>query len=389
MEKRTELKAIVTDGLWRKSLSAIRSLGKAGFEVTVMGGSLATTGFWSRYTKDKIIAPLASQDPEAFGLKLSQALEAAPSSVVLPMEDASLMWVSKNRERLAGRFLLAPHSSLETAQDKGATLKHARTQGLTCPKTWEPANPREFADLAVSLTPGHFVAKPRTGTGSTGLNYGETKSYEEWLTHWRRYGAMLVQERLPPEGKSIGVSMLMDSYGECAAAFAHERLQQFPTSGGPSTDRQGVRAPELIVFSTLLLKSLNWRGVAMVEWKIDSRDGTPKLMEINPRFWGSLELAVRSGIDFPTLYARAAIGEKLPPAHPYLSGLRCRWLMPGDILRYVTSSERESLREFLQGLPASAEEWDRSDVMGAAAAVVCTAAHALNPRYWKYARKRG
>lgn len=46
----------------------------------------------------------------------------------------------------------------------------------------------------------------------------------------------------------------------------------------------------------------------MVEWKVDLRDGRPKLMEINPRFWGSLELAVRSGVNFPSLYADADRG---------------------------------------------------------------------------------
>jgi len=39
----------------------------------------------------------------------------------------------------------------------------------------------------------------------------------------------------------------------------------------------------------------------MVEFRVDARDGTAKLMEVNPRFWGSLQLSILSGADFPYL----------------------------------------------------------------------------------------
>ncbi len=381
--------ALVTDGLWRKSLSAIRSLGKAGFSVSVMGESAFTSGFWSRYCRERIRGPTAANDAEAFGRALTGALERRPDAVVLPMEDASLNWLSANRERLPGKWLLPPVESLAIAQDKSRTLEAAEKIGLPCPRTWRPALASEFAELALSLPPGGFVAKPRSGSGSAGISYGERRTREEWVAHWERFGAMLVQERIPADGRGQGVSLLMDGEGRCVAAFAHERLQQYPNSGGPSTDRHGVRAPELIAASIRLLESLRWRGIAMVEWKVDPRDGRSKLMEINPRFWGSLELAVRSGIDFPALYARAALGERLPDAAPYPAGIRCRWMIPGEILRYLTQerAQREGILSFLRGLPGLAEEWDWRDLRGALATLVCTGALAINPRYWKYVRR--
>jgi predicted ATP-grasp superfamily ATP-dependent carboligase len=216
--------------------------------------------------------------------------------------------------------------------------------------------------------------------------YGEKRPETEWEAHWRRFGPMLIQERVPAQGRGQGVSVLMDSSGECVAAFAHERLQQYPNSGGPSTDRRSIHAPALVEKSLQLLKRLEWRGIAMVEWKVDPRDNQPKLMEINPRFWGSLELAVRSGVDFPVLYARAALGEKSVPVTSYAAGVRCRWIVPGEILRYLTQANgaREGILGFLRGLPSTAEEWDARDLTGTLATLVCTAAKALNPRYWKY-----
>jgi predicted ATP-grasp superfamily ATP-dependent carboligase len=384
-------RAIVTDGLWRKSLSAIRSLGRAGFDVTVMGDSFFTTGFWSGYATGRAIAPSAASDPDAFGKRLLKLVGEHPGAVLLPMEDATLKWVSDHREELEGkaRFLIPSRESLEIALDKRLTLQVAARLGLPCPRTWEPEDAPEFARLASGLEPGTFVVKPRSGTGSAGLVYGEKLAATDWEAHWRRFGPMLLQERIPEQGRGLGVSALMDQDGRCVATFAHERLQQYPNSGGPSTDRRSIHAPELVERSLELLRRLEWRGIAMVEWKTDPRDNQPKLMEINPRFWGSLELAVRSCVDFPLLYARAALGERSQPVTSYVVGRRCRWMIPGEILRYLTQApaRREGIIEFLRGLPALAEEWDPRDLLGTLATLVCTAGLALNPRYWKYVRR--
>ncbi len=68
----------------------------------------------------------------------------------------------------------------------------------------------------------------------------------------------------------------------------------------------------------------------MVEYKVDERTGTPYLMEVNGRFWGSLQLAVDAGVDFPALLVRAALGQPLPPPPEYREGVRLRWLW-GDV----------------------------------------------------------
>lgn len=386
--------AIVTDGLWRKSLSAIRSLGKAGYRVTVLGDSFLTTGFWSRYARARRRGPTAARDPDGFGRTLMAALQRAPGAVILPMEDASLMWVSQHRAEVEarGKFLLPSPEALEIAQDKSRTIAAAAQLGLPHPRTFLPSSAEEARRmLADSATESQWVAKPRSGSGSVGVRYldsleGRLPDY--WESYFAAHGAPLLQERIPAAGKGCGVSMLFDRDGRCVAAFAHERLRQYPVSGGPSTDRRSVapaQARELIDMSIRLLESLKWRGIGMVEWKLDPRDGKPKLMEINPRFWGSLELAVRAGVDFPALYAACALGEKPKPVMDYRA-TRCRWMMPGEILRYLSTPrrERESLRQFLGGLPRLAEEWDWRDIPGAIATFACTALLALHPRYWKY-----
>jgi len=86
---------------------------------------------------------------------------------------------------------------------------------------------------------------------------------------------------------------------------------------------------ELVEKSLALLKAIGWQGVAMVEYKVDRRDGWPKLMEVNGRFWGSLQLAIDAGMNFPLMLYRLATGEQVPPQFKYRAGVRCRWLI-GD-----------------------------------------------------------
>ena len=104
--------------------------------------------------------------------------------------------------------------------------------------------------------------------------------------------------------------------------------------------RESIKRPDLVRLGIKLLKLMKWYGVAMVEFKEDPRDGIAKLMEVNPRFWGSLQLAVFSGVDFPYLIYRMAKGESFEPVLTYGVGRRCRWLLPGDLFHFLWNPNR-------------------------------------------------
>ena len=331
-----------------------------------------------------------ARDPVAFERALLAHIESlGPKPVLLPMEEATIRWLTDRAEVVAehAHFLIPGRKSLMVALDKGKTFEAAAQGGIPAPHTELPEDPAALARAVAKLEGGAFVVKPRAGSGSAGVVYGEHRNEDAWRAHWERYGPLIVQQRVPPEGRAVGVACLFDGSGDLKARFSHQRLKQYPVGGGPSTDREAVHEPQLEAWSEALLRSLDWRGVAMVEWKQDPATGGFRLLEINPRFWGSLELAVRAGVDFPSLYARAALGEKIPESFEYQNGVRCRWMVPGDVLRYLSDPSRGSLRSFLKGGVHLAEEWDPSDKRGALATIVCTGALALNPRYWRYVRR--
>jgi predicted ATP-grasp superfamily ATP-dependent carboligase len=168
-------------------------------------------------------------------------------------------------------------------------------------------------------------------------------------------------------------------------AYAYRRLREFPVSGGPSTLRETIEAPELIEHAERLMQALDWTGVAMVEFKTDARDGVARLLEINPRFWGSLELAAVAGMNFPLMLYRLTRGEAVERVEARV-GVRSRWLLPGDLAHFVANPRRFSLEpSFFRFRDADThyDEFKAYDLRGSLATVPCAFLSIFDPETWK------
>lgn len=338
-------RVFVTDAHWRKTLAAVRSLGKGGLQVTAGESSPFAMSLFSRYCKRRVVYPSVHRKPQAFLTFLHRELDRYPYDLVIPMEEETLLLLARHRggSPAINRLPIPPAEMIAQVRDKGWLLRHAARQGIPIPKTAWLDTPDDLT-AAIRSIPPPWVIKPRVSSGSFGIAYVEqrNKIAEAYHAVHRLYPSPLLQERIPPEGGAFGCSALMDR-GRVKAIFVHRRLREYPIAGGPSTLRESIRHPHIEEMTVKLLHSLCWHGVAMVEFKVDPRDGVPKLMELNPRFWGSLALAIHAGVDFPMLLYRMAMGEDFPPVVDYKVGVRCRWLLPGDLLHFINNPQRFSL----------------------------------------------
>ena len=121
-----------------------------------------------------------------------------------------------------------------------------------------------------------------------------------------------------------------------------------PPQGGVSVLSESADVnPSLKSYAEKLLAAANWHGVAMVEFRI-APDGTPYLMEVNTRFWGSLQLAIDSGVDFPALMVSNELNLGIPNPASYKIGQRLRWLL-GDVdSLYLYLKGNYSVRQKIQ-----------------------------------------
>jgi predicted ATP-grasp superfamily ATP-dependent carboligase len=185
------------------------------------------------------------------------------------------------------------------------------------------------------------------------------QTYEELMERFglaQPYDWPLLQEFIP--GWGCGFFAIYDK-GECKRVFMHRRVREYPATGGASCCAESFRDPELERSGRALLDELKWHGVAMVEFRFDERDNRFKLIEINPKFWGSLELALAAGADFAGDYVRLALGEELQFTDQY-KDLRFQWPLDGDFqhARAVPSQALAILRDFLNPAVANNIPWD-------------------------------
>lgn len=338
-----KIDVIITDGHWRKSLAAVRGLGRKGIGTAVGESTRLATSRFSKYCRHAFVYPSPIHAPSDFIDHMQKMVRRSNSRMLLPMEDQTLLLLSQHREEFSRRtyFPFVSPEKLTFAGNKERVLQLAESKGIPIPKTWTVQSISQLEGLIKGL-PYPVVIKPKTGSGALGVSYIERPEdlKNRYLAVHEHYSYPLLQEYIPREGTGYGVSLLFDENTSVKASFVHKRLREYPVSGGASTLRESARYDDIRDMAVSLLKALGWFGVAMVEFKIDPRDGVPKLMEINPRFWGSLALPVASGVNFPYLLYRMAKGENFAPVEKYPLGIQCRWLLPGDLLHFIYNPAR-------------------------------------------------
>lgn len=343
-------RVLILDGFWNKTLAAVRSLGRRDLFVAAGEWTHFAPALFSRHCRRRFVYPSVGRHPAEFLAALERELNVGRYDVLLPMELATQLLVAENRRRLEPmvRIPFADAERTRRVHDKGFLAAFAREHGFECPATFHPAGPEDAAALAPAL-PYPVLVKPRHSSGGRGILRVNRPAdlLAAYAAAHARFGAPVVQEYLPPGGDAFGVAVLMNFASEPRASFAYRRVREYPVSGGPSTLRESVWRPDLREAAERLLSLLGWVGVAMVEFKVDPRDGRAKLLEVNPRFWGSLHHAIVCGVDFPFLLCRLALEGDVAPVSAYQVGLQSRSVFHGELLHFLRSPNRFRLRPAL------------------------------------------
>jgi predicted ATP-grasp superfamily ATP-dependent carboligase len=269
---------------------------------------------------------------DVYRAAVARLIEERGTGVVIPVTEASTLALLERRDLFAQVSI--PTSDLERfrrASDKAAVMALARDLGIPVPAQWtvsgQPGDlpPIPLEQFPVVVKPARSVAGTEGNRRKVGVRYARTPDQLErvLLELGSEAGPFLVQARV--EGPGLGVFLLRWG-GEVLASFAHRRIREKPPSGGVSVCCESVPAPDILLAqSASLLKALDWTGVAMIEYKHDTRSGRSYLMEINPRFWGSLQLAIDAGVDFPWYLVQVALGQRIEPVRRWRVGIRSRW----------------------------------------------------------------
>ena len=335
------LRVLVLDGDVRPSLAVVRSLGRAGAKVLVGAPQRVALGGCSRHCCGFVLYGCPTIDGWRFLEDVAGAARRLDVQLLVPVTDRTCVPLSMQKASLeaqSGAAVMVPAwGRMEKAIDKWKTYHAATKAGVPFPRTAWRASLDEMEACADEVgfplvLKDRFSAwwdgaRVRTKPGAQYI-YVRAKGELRAALARRPAGlpAPMAQAYVP--GRGFGVSFLVDDGGRVRAEFVHRRICDIIPSGGASTLRESAAPdPGLLGHGRSLLAAMDWRGLAMTEFRVDEETGDVDLMEVNGRTWGSMSLAIAAGVDFPAWAAALAVGREVPAeSPPYRVGLQSEWI---------------------------------------------------------------
>lgn len=342
-------RVLITDGRAPAALAIVRSLGRRGIEVHCGESFKYNLSSFSKYVTDQVRYPSPDDEPEAFVDRLIDIVRTGDYEMVFPVRDETTLLVADHQEQLSEwtTLYLAPYETIAALNDKGETVKLARRAGVPVPTTYFPEE--VSLDRVKREAEYPLLIRPRESSGSRGIVPVESPAEFDaaYAEVEAEYGTPMIQEYVDKTGYSTACVMLDRDQRE-VASFSYERLKEYPLSGGPTVVGVSTDDEEVKSHARNLLQEVSWKGAAEVEFILDET-GSPRLLEVNPRFWTPLQLAISSGVDFPYLIWQQAHGKDAYVTE-YESGVTYRWMLPNEILWTLNAPDKkQGIRDLLDG----------------------------------------
>ena len=297
---------------------------------------------WSRKKRSFDLYPSHYRaGEEAFVTKIKEICAERRIDLIFPSHNETEI-LARHKDQFPGLLgaLLPDSDHCAMFNNKALSYTHAMNAGVSVPLRIDYENPSEIAEKIASAGVERTVIKLLTGNSSKGVFYAQTGLEAQSLVQQLVVDYALPPDRLPQieeyvEGEGWGSSVLY-WHGEKIAGFSHKRLREKVATGGTSTLREAVIAKDLEQAAEKIFSTIGWHGLAMSEFKRCPKTGKFWFIEVNPRLWGSLPLAVNAGAEFPYLaWLCATKGPEAARAYAAQgeveAGWRNRWLL-GDLL---------------------------------------------------------
>lgn len=338
--------ALILDGQANQALVCVRSLGRKGLLVAVMGNyGTKVPAFSSKWCALALQSPAKEATKEYAGYLLA-FLKQNKVGVIMSSSDGTVSLLQKYRKQISKYAIiaLAANKPLTVAINKHKTLAIAKRLGIKIPLSYTVKSRKDIA-TALKRIPLPLVIKPTESW--TQNSKGRKRVAPELATTaeetYRLYaelteygGETIFQEYLPGRREAIAV---LYQKGKFPAVFAQWTKRTQPPLGGTSVLRESIALPnDTTRLAKKLVRAINLEGYSLVEFRRD-KNGTPCLMEINPRLTVSIVLAYNAGYDFPYLLYLWAKGIKKMPRMSYRTGLWQRHLA-ADIINMVESIQQ-------------------------------------------------
>jgi predicted ATP-grasp superfamily ATP-dependent carboligase len=318
--------AIVCAGSMASSVVAARSLGSRGIPVICVAFEPTHPLLWTKHCTESHVITSPWEDFETFADSLRAIADRDHVDTFVPLNEYGIYTVVNDSDRFDSllQLPLVDRETLDTVQDRQQLLDLATSLDVPTPET---ARLTEWDNLdrPSIIKPRYSILEGDGRLWSPDVDIIDPDRSPDFDEIQEQMEHEPLVQRYVTDGTEFGFFALFDE-GEPVVTFQHRRIRSTNYFGGASTHRKAVRIPELRTLGERVLRELNWHGPAMVEFRRDDASGEYKLMEINPRFWGSLALSVAAGVDFPYRYYQLGRGDAIGPDSGYRPGTTASYL---------------------------------------------------------------
>lgn len=326
----------------------IRSLGRRSIPVWVLGPRYCIA-FYSRY------ATYTSSWPHDNEHQIQCLLDLAANHrldnwVLFPTDDDGVGLIARNHSRLAIQYRLATPGwdDVEWAYDKRQTYKLAAQLGVDYPWTMYP---RDRADVETLVSGFPVILKPAVKEEKNSFTYARAWRVDDRKELLARYDEarslidaryIMIQEFLRGGGEARFSFAALCLDGTLVASVVLRRSRQYPVEFGHfSTYVETVDQPDIEQCAERILKATRYSGLIEIEFHRDASTGKYKLMDVNPRLWGSHTVGAAAGVDFPYLQWKILSGETVSRVKGRVG---VRWVrMIGDVRAALEEIKRGTL----------------------------------------------
>lgn len=204
--------------------------------------------------------------------------------------------------------------------DKIEMLKIVDRIGVPIPKTYTNIDDLDFF-------PVFFKSLREDGYNERGIVHNETE-----LEKLRSSVTVFFQEYIKPKG-TYAVGFIANK-GVLLTSFSQEEKISYPYHGGSGVVLSTIDDERLVEYTKRIVKEINYSGWGLAEYKYCNRRDDYVFMEVNAKFWASIEFAFLNNPDILDLI----FGVKIKPKHV-------------DTVIYTDRMMVSNLREILRSFP--------------------------------------
>lgn len=333
-----EFDVLVTDSRYKHALAAVRALGKEGLRVATCSEGFSPTSF-SRFSKRSF-----SYNKKNFRDLLIKFIKENDVKLVLPIGYGTNRMCSEIKKEISeySNIVVDDFSKMQIVSDKSKIIYLLKKENIVFPQTFVINKLDQIKNISEGKD---WIIKSSFEETGKKVDYASSKKELKDIMEVRlKFGPQIVQERILGEGR--GFFAFCDK-GKILQSFQHRRIRQYPESGGVSSCAESIFDKDLENISVKFLKSIKWTGPVMLEFIYDENAKKYYFLEMNPKFWGSLDLSIFCGLNFPIIPFRLTREEEIRK-EKYSVGKRFQWMLPEDILRIKTSKNKKSARRDLK-----------------------------------------